>query len=74
MGANLLAVIAADGAVVHKLGDRNGRRRLRVGRRGGQRAKMRTQRRQWLHADASAGRRFLLDRAIMRARNNIQLV
>jgi hypothetical protein len=57
----LLAIIAADGAVVHRISDCNGRRRLVKGIRGGLRIRKCQDRTPWLHADAKAGLAQLVD-------------
>ncbi len=66
MGPNLLAIIGAQGAVVEGLGDRNGRRRLVTGQRGGKRERAASAAPQWLHPDAKAGVQQIIARAEMR--------
>ncbi|KAF0705722.1 hypothetical protein AaE_014393 [Aphanomyces astaci] len=65
-GSHLLAVIAAYGAVVHGLGNRNGKRQEPgFGTRGGKRVKLFDVLGHWLHPDADAG---LLDQLNMATR------
>ncbi len=74
MGPNLLAVIATCGAVVPGAGDRNGRRRIPSGRRGGHHVKLAEYVPTWLHDDAKDGRRELLSRSVMLWKNNVGVV
>jgi len=63
MGTNLLGIIEAGGVVVQGLGDRNGRRRRRLGKRGGLRVRSESYAVGWLHDDALEGRRLLLEKS-----------
>jgi hypothetical protein len=73
-GPNLLAIVAAEGAVVDGLGDRNGKRRLPTGQRGGKRVRREPARAPWLHPDAQAGVDQIIDTARLRHDQNVHLL
>ncbi len=56
------------------LGDRNGKRRLPTGQRGGKRVRREPARAPWLHPDAQAGVDQIIDTARLRHDQNVHLL